>query len=191
MKVYVKNMVCDRCRMAVESTLDELELRASSVSLGEIDFGGFYGNTLDPAVEGKLKGRLEALGFELLNDRQSRIVEKIKLACIQMIASSAGGKKQNLSDVLKGRLNREYNYLSNLFSSVEGITIEQFFIRQRIEKVKELLVYDELSLGEIAFQLGFSSVAHLSGQFKKITGMTPSHFRSLKSARRRKPLDRL
>jgi AraC-like DNA-binding protein len=138
----------------------------------------------------KLQIRLEELGFEFLSSKQSQLVEKIKVICISTLASLKGDMTEKLSQVLSNKLHREYNYLSNLFSSVEGITIEQYFIRQRVEKIKELLVYDELSLTEIAYKLNFSSVSHLSGQFKKITGFTPSKFRTLKY-NNRTPIDKL
>ena len=177
MKLQLKNMVCQRCCMVVKSILQQLDLSADQVSLGEIDFGDRYGEKLEPVVYQELLTKLDAAGFELLNTKQQQLIEKIKLLCLQMIVEADGQKKEKLSTVLSSSLKRDYNYLSSLFSSVEGATIEQFYIQQRIEKVKELLVYGELSLGEIAYQLGFSSAAHLSNQFKKITGLTPGYFR--------------
>lgn len=177
--------------MAVENVLQELSLTAISVKLGEIDFGDAFGEQELADVESQLRTRLEVLGFAFLGNKQSQLIEKIKLACLDMINHTDGDNKVKLSHQIQESLNRDYHYLSNLFSSVEGITIEQYFIRQRIEKVKELLVYDELTLGEIAYQLGFSSVAHMSGQFKKVTGMTPGHFKSMKSVSYRSPLDKL
>jgi len=191
MKLFIKNMVCDRCIMAVENVLKELSLSAKSVKLGEVDFGHAFGEQDLAEVESQLRARLEELGFAFLNNKQSQMIEKIKLTCLDIINHTDGDNKVKLSHQIQESLNRDYHYLSNLFSSVEGITIEQYFIRQRIEKVKELLVYDELSLGEIAYQLGFSSVAHMSGQFKKVTGMTPSHFKSMKSVSDRSPLDKV
>ena len=137
-----------------------------------------------------LEKSLTTLGFELICDRKSRIIEQIKAVIIDLIQNQNGELLQNLSDVLREKLQQDYNYLSRLFSDVEGITIEKYFISQKIEKVKELLVYDELNLSEIAYRLNYSSVAYLSSQFKKITGLTPSHFKKIGS-RRRKPLDQV
>jgi AraC-like DNA-binding protein len=130
------------------------------------------------------------LGFELIDDKKSRIIEKIKNTIIQLVHHQDSGLKNNLSEVLSSELHHDYNYLSNLFSEIEGTTIEKYFIAQKIERVKELLVYDQLSLSEIAFQLNYSSVAYLSNQFKKVTGLTPSHFKQIKE-NKRKPLDQL
>ncbi|MCX8104642.1 MAG: AraC family transcriptional regulator [Ignavibacterium album] len=131
-------------------------------------------------------------GFELIDSRQSRIIEKIKVTVIETIKEMAEGKIKNIlfSDLLQEKLNLSYQYLSGLFSSSEGITIEKFIILQKIEKVKELIVYDELSLSEIAYRLGYSSIQHLSNQFKKITGLTPSHFKKIKDLKRN-PLDKI
>lgn len=144
------------------------------------------------------KGNLEQIrqvltgnGFELIDDRKSKIINRIKTLIIEFIHYDREKPEHiNLSDFLAGELDHDYSYLSNLFSSVEGITIEKYLIHQKIEKVKELLVYDELSLNEISFQLGYSSVQHLSNQFKKITGLTPSHFKKIKNSRRN-PLDKV
>ena len=124
----------------------------------------------------------------MIDDKKSRIIEKIKNIIIDLVHHQDNEAKTNLSDVLSNELHHDYNYLSNLFSEVEGTTIEKYFIAQKIERVKELLVYDELSLSEIAFQLNYSSVAYLSNQFKKTTGLTPSHFKQIKEEKR-KPLD--
>ncbi|WP_431210487.1 helix-turn-helix domain-containing protein [Puia sp. P3] len=134
---------------------------------------------------GALDGSLRKLGFELIDDKKSRIIEKIKTSIIKLVQEPGELGTVNLSDYLAERLHYEYTYLSNLFSGVEGTTIEKYFIAQKIEKVKELLVYDELSLSEIADQLGYSSVAALSTQFKKVTGLTPTYFKSLKDHKRR------
>jgi len=190
-KLYIKNMVCERCKIVVDSALQELGLQPRSIALGEVDLDPSHGDKLDPELQARLEEKLESTGFELLNSRKSRLIDKIKRLCLEFVERPGDLEKVKLSSYLSDRLPHEYNYLSQLFSSVEGITIENFFITQRIEKVKELLVYDELSLGEIAFELGYSSVAHLSGQFKKVTGLTPSHFRSLKDARKRQALDEL
>ena len=184
-------MVCDRYILVVENTLNELNLQFKNIRLGEIDFGDFYGDELDPVVEENLKIKFIDLGFQFLDNKKSQIIEQIKIVCIALISSSDGDKNYKLSELLSKKLNREYKYLSNLFSSVEGMTIEQYFILQRIEKVKELIIYDELSLNEIAYKLSFSSTAHLSGQFKKVTGLTISHFKSNNSKINRRSLDKL
>ena len=138
-----------------------------------------------------IKEKIEPLGFELIDNKKSRLIEKIKATIIELIHHQDTVEAIKLSEHLKNKLHYDYNYLSNLFSSVEGITIEQYLINQKIEKVKELLVYDELSLTEIAYRLGYSSLAHLSGQFKKVTGLSPSHFKQLKDVRQRRPLDKI
>ena len=191
MKIYIKNMVCDRCCLVVENVLKKIGLRYVSVSLGEVDFGEFHGVYLAADAQKVLSEELEPLGFTLLNDKKSKVIEDIKISCIDYLQHLENTDKKVLSDHISNTIQREYNYLSHLFSVVEGVTIEQYFIRLRVEKVKELLVYGEMALAEIAFQLGYSSVAHLSGQFKKVTGLTPSHFRSLKNEKLRTSLDKL
>lgn len=190
MTIYIKNMVCDRCKTAVRQELEKLGLHPEKVSLGEITLTE---NSLPTDIQNRLDASLLSLGFERIDDRKARLIEGIKNKVIQMIHHSDHiDRKFNWSDILAEEMHYEYNYLSNLFSSVEGITLEQYIIRQKIERVKELLFYDELNLSEIANKLGYSSVAHLSGQFKKITGLTPSE---LKKAREidqsRKPLDKV
>ena len=177
-------MVCNRCIMVVKNELDKLGLEARSVGLGEA--------VLDEEITGKQIKQLEAvlipLGFELIDDKKIRIIEKIKSIIIELVHHQDNNSKTNLSEVLSSRLHHDYNYLSNLFSEIEGTTIEKYFIAQKIEKVKELLAYDELSLSQIAFQLNYSSVAYLSNQFKKVTGLTPSQFKQVRTEKR-KPLD--
>lgn len=181
-------MVCDRCRFAIQGVLDSMGIACESVSLGEADLGE---QTLDQAQLTAFRERIEALGFELINDRKSRLIESIKTQIVTLLQQQpTDTEKFRLSDHLAQRLFHDYTYLSNLFSSVEGVTIEQYFINQRIEKARELLVYDELTLTEIAYRLGFSSVSHLSRQFKKITGQTPSEFKSLRGNQQRRPLDK-
>jgi len=187
MLIYIKNMVCDRCIMAVRQELGELQLPYKNIQLGEVELAAV------PTAEQMhaLRHHLQHLGFELLDDKKSMTVEKIKNTIIQLIQQpdeEISNKK--LSAILEERLDMDYNYLSGLFSSIEEITIEKYVILQRIEKVKELLMYGELTLSDIADQLGYSSVQHLSQQFKKTTGLTPSHFRNLK-ANKRTPLDKL
>ena len=187
--LYIKNMVCDRCIMVVGQALEKQGLKPEKVSLGEVTIDG----ELSPEAFAQLDQSLLDLGFERIDDRKARLIENIKKEVIELIHyGDPKNRKSNWSDLLSERLHYEYNYLSNLFSSVEGITLEQYIIRQKIEKVKELLFYDELTLSEIAHKLGYSSVAHLSGQFKKVTGLTPSE---LKKSRRidqnRKPIDKI
>lgn len=182
--IFIKNMVCNRCIMVVQIELDKLGLDVKNIQLGEV--------TLDRKLAGEEKNKLSEaltkLGFEIIDDKKSRIIEKIKNVIIELVHYVESGNKTTLSDVLSDKLHHDYNYLSNLFSEVEGTTIEKYFIAQKIEKVKELLVYNELSLSEIAFRLNYSSVAYLSNQFKKVTGLTPSHFKQIREDRR-KPLD--
>lgn len=184
-------MVCDRCCLAVKNVLNNMDLSYASVDLGEIDFADYQGAKLSDDVKILLGADLDALGFAILNDKKSKLIEAIKKSCLEYLQHIDGVDKKVLSEHISQAVQREYNYLSHLFSVVEGITIEQYFIRLRVEKVKELLVYGEMALGEIAFQLDYSSVAHLSGQFKKVTGLTPSYFRSLKNQKLRNSLDKL
>ncbi len=185
--LHIKNMVCDRCKLVVGQELEKLGLKPEKIALGEVTVEG----DISEETQKKLDDALMSVGFERIDDRKARLIENIKKTVIELIHhDSPQTRKLNWSDILADRLNYEYNYLSSLFSSVEGITLEQYIIRQRIEKVKELLFYDELTLSEIADKLGYSSVAHLSGQFKKITGLTPSELkRSREIDRNRKPLD--
>ncbi len=185
-KLYIKNMVCSRCIMVVQQELDKLGLKTNSVTLGEAVL------VKEPTAEEKkqLEAALVRLGFELFDNKKSRLIEKIKNTIISIVHHQNEEIKNNLSDILSKELHHDYNYLSNLFSEVEGTTIEKYFIAQKIEKVKELLVYDELSLSEIAYRMNYSSVAYLSNQFKKVTGLTPSFFKQIK-ADKRKPIDKL
>lgn len=179
-------MVCNRCIMVVQDELEKLNLSITDIQLGEV--------TLSEAIskenKNKLNNSLTASGFELIDNKKSQIIEKIKNIIIGLVHHKNNDTKYNLSEILSKELHHDYSYLSNLFSEVEGITIEKYVISQKIEKVKELLVYDELSLSEIAFQLNYSSVAYLSNQFKKVTGLTPSHFKKI-GQEKRKPLDKL
>ena len=188
MKVFVKNMVCDRCKYVVQEVLDELGLRPVAVNLGEVDFGSAV---LEAGQLERFRNKIEPLGFDLINDKKSRLIESIKKYVIASVQQQDGPEKTNISEYLHDHLHRDYTYLSNLFSAVEGVTIEQFFINQKIEKTKEYLVYDELTLTEIALRLGYSSVAHLSRQFKKVTGLTPSHFKQLRDSKQRKSIDKV
>jgi AraC-like DNA-binding protein len=180
MKLYIKNMVCIRCEMVVKSELEKMGLLYKSVKIGEAEI---Y-KVLTPEQREQFNIALKKSGLELLDDNKSILVEKIKNVIIELVHYNEEQIKVNLSDYLKEKLNYDYTYLANLFSDVKGTTIEQFFIAHRIERVKELLVYDELTLTEIAGKLHYSSSAHLCKQFKKVTGLTPSHFKKLKNARR-------
>jgi len=186
MTLYIKNMVCNRCIKVVADILMDLGIGYKSVLLGEVLL------TVEPADTEKqqLLQRLQNEGFDVIDTRRSRLVERIKQLILKRIAGGLDEPSDNLSQYLTQHLHLEYSYLSNLFSSVESLTIEKFYIAQKIEKVKELLVYDELSLSEIAYRLGYSSVQHLSNQFKKVTGLTPSHFKQI-GAQRRNPLDQV
>jgi AraC family transcriptional regulator len=184
MVLYVKNMVCNRCIKSVAGILKELKTSYQSVLLGEVhlveDISGSQREALAKALSEE--------GFELIDDRKTRIIEQIKRLIIQRVNSELDEATDNLSGYLSAHLHLDYPYLSTLFSSVEGTTIEKYYIAQKIEKAKELLVYGELTLSEIAYRLGYSSVQHLSNQFKKVTGLTPSHFKQV-GAEKRKPLD--
>jgi AraC family transcriptional regulator len=181
-------MVCNRCVMVVKQELERHGLHPEKISLGEVTIKE---DKLTDTQQDKLDSGLISLGFERIDDRKARLIEAIKNKIINMIHyTDKVDTKFNWSSVLSEEMHYEYNYLSNLFSSVEGITLEQYIIRQKIEKVKELLFYDELNLSEIANKLGYSSVAHLSGQFKKITGFTPSEMKKSRDIdQNRKPLD--
>ena len=184
--IFIKNMVCDRCIMVVQNELEKLGLDAKNIKLGEV----ILSKEITSLEKENLSKTLEPLGFEVIDDKKGRIIEKIKNIIIDLVHHQDSDVKTNLSDVLSDKLHHDYNYLSNLFSEVEGTTIEKYFIAQKVEKVKELLVYDELSLTEIANRLNYSSVAYLSNQFKKVTGLTPSHFKQIKEDKR-KPLDKV
>lgn len=186
MILYVKNMVCKRCIMVVENIVKELGLTLINIELGEVEIEQSNIKTIKKALQEKLS----AVGFELLDDKNAQIIEKIKTLIIDLIQNKNNLLPTNLSVYLSDKLNMDYSMLSNLFSEVEGTTIEKFYIQQKIEKVKELLVYDELNLNEIASRLNYSSVAYLSNQFKKTTGLTPSHFKSLGKLKR-KPLEEI
>jgi len=166
--------------MVVKSELHKRGLHFTTIQLGEVEIM----EDLPKEQLDNLNAALKKTGLELMDDKNSILVEKIKTIIIELVHYTDDQIKINLSDYLSEKLNHNYTYISNLFSEVKGTTIEQFFLSHKIEKVKELLVYDELNLTEIAYKLHYSSVAHLSNQFKKMTGLTPSHFKSLKSKKR-------
>jgi len=173
-------MVCERCKMVVKAEFEKLGLQTISVELGEVEIQ----NTITKDQKNDLLIRLHALGFDLIDDKKSKTIEKIKTLIIDLVHHKNNELKTNLSDYLALQLNHDYNSLSNLFSEVENTTIEKYFISQKIEKVKELIIYNELSLSEIADILNYSNVAHLSNQFKKVTGFTPTYFKQLKNKKR-------
>lgn len=186
-ELHIKNMVCNRCITAVSNELTTLGLHPLIVEMGVVRLEE---DELDESKRSKLANRLNELGFELLDNSKTRLIEQIKNLIIEKVHRSDSLDEVNWSNLISDQLFHEYNYLSALFSSVEGITLEQYIIRQKIEKVKELLFYDELSLGEIADRLDYSSIAHLSAQFKKITGQTPSQFKKTRAIdMKRKSLD--
>ncbi|WP_417355143.1 helix-turn-helix domain-containing protein [Flavobacterium sp.] len=182
MQLYIKNMVCNRCIMAVRTELEAIKASIKSIELGEVNIEG----DLSALQLQQLEESLTRLGFEIINDKRSRLIEQIKNEIIALVHHSGEVLNQNLSFWLAEKMHYDYTYLSNLFSDVEGTTIEKYYIAQRIEKVKELLVYDEMSLSEIADKMGYSSAAYLSSQFKKITGFTPTHYKSIKETKRKK-----
>lgn len=184
--LQIKNMVCDRCVRVVREELEKLKLDVRSIRLGEAVVVPRSGS-LDLQ---EIRSALEKNGFEVLDSRRGRIVERIKTSILQLVRydEEPGRKAVKDSVYIEQHVGLDYNYLSSLFSSTEGVTIEKYIILQRIERVKELLKYDELSLKEIAFSLGYSSVAHLSNQFKKVTGLTPTQFKNMKDSSRI-PLD--
>jgi AraC-like DNA-binding protein len=172
-------MVSIRCKMVVKAEIENLGLHYITVELGEV--------TIRENISGKkhdlLKAALLKSGLELMDDKKAMLIEKIKNVIVEMIHYSDELPKTNFSDYLSDKLNYDYTYLSNLFSEVKGTTIEHFIISHKIERVKELLIYNELNLSEIAWKLRYSSVAHLSNQFKKVTGLTPSFFKKIKHKR--------
>jgi AraC-like DNA-binding protein len=180
MKLYIKNMVSIRCKMLVKEELQKLGLHFINVNLGEVTIM----ENISELQREVFKNALHLTGLELMDDKRAMLIEKIKNVVIEMIHYADDLPKTNFSDYLAEKLNYDYTYLSNLFSETQATTIEHFIIIHKIEKVKELITYDELNLTEIAYKLHYSSVAHLSHQFKKITGLTPSFFKSLKNKKR-------
>lgn len=180
MKLFIKNMVCPRCIMAVEQILARLNIPYKNIGLGEVELE----NSLSKEKQEELIENLNAIGFEWIDEKKDRLTEQIKVALVKLIYDQVE-LKVNLSNYLSSLLKLDYTYISNQFSEAEGTTIEKFFIAQKIERVKELLAYDELTLSEIAFKMNYSSVAHLSGQFKRVTGLTPSQYRQSDHSQRR------
>jgi AraC-like DNA-binding protein len=179
-------MVSNRCKMAVKEVLTNLGLHFIVVDLGEVDIM----ENISLEQREQLKLDLLSSGLELMDDKRAILIEKIKNAVVEMIHHADEQLKTNFSDFLSTRLNHNYTYLANLFSEVQGMTIEQFIIAHKIERIKELIIYDELNITEIAWKMNYSSVAHLSNQFKKATGLSPSHFKQLK-VKRRSPIEEI
>jgi len=180
LKIFIKHMVSNRCKMAVKDELRKLGLHFIVVDLGEVEIM----ENISAEQREQMKAALLISGFELMDDKKAILIEKIKTAVIEMVHHSDENIKTNFSDHLSEKLNHNYTYLANLFSEVQGTSIEHFIIAHKIERIKELIIYDELNITEIAWKMNYSSVAHLSNQFKKVTGLTPSHFRQLKDKRR-------
>lgn len=181
MKLYIKYMVSLRCKMMVKEELKKLGLHSEMIDLGMVEIL----EDITPEQRKLLKENLLKSGLELLGDKKSILIEKIKNVIIEMIHYTDELPKVNYSDYISEQVGYDYTYLANIFSEVKGITIQQFIIIHKIERVKELLIYDELNLTEIAYKLHYSSVAHLSNQFKKITGLTPTFYKQLKDKRKK------
>ena len=184
--LYIKNMVCNRCIMTVEKDLEDLSIPFKNIRLGEVELNEPIGGD----KKRKLSKLLHAQGFELLEDKTAALIERIKTLIIEMVHYSDSPPKTKYSVYIAENVHHDYNYLSTLFSAVTGLTIEKFIILQKIERIKELLYYNEMNLNEITYKLGYSSVQHLSNQFKKETGMSPTHYKKLKK-NLRKPLDNI
>jgi AraC-like DNA-binding protein len=180
MKIYVKNMACESCKVVVKEVLKELEIPTVKVELGEIETK----EDISDDQKNELNKKIKKAGLELLEKKQGVLIEKIRQVMVDYVHKSDDRPNIKFSVLLSEELNHSYVYLSNFFSEVEATTIEQFMITLKIERVKELIIFGEDTLSEIAFKLNYSSVAHLSGQFKKVTGLTPSHFKALKVKRR-------
>ncbi len=182
--LYVKNMVCRRCILVVGQIFEGQGITPRSVELGVVALP----RPLSPEELSRIRQQLESYGFELIDDRHSRLLEQIRVGIIEYVHHADWQERQNLSDYLQDKCHAEYSSLSKLFSEMKGISIEKYYIAQRVELVKELLTYGELTVSEIAYKLHYSSVAHLSAQFKAQTGMSPTQFKHLQG-RKRQPLD--
>jgi len=186
LELHIKNMVCNRCIKVVHDELSKLGCTIHSVELGKAVVSHPAENSLVP-----IKMVLEENGFELIEDKKAQLVDAIKTTIIELIYQDKLEEMQiNFSDYISEKLDKDYHYLTALFSSVTSITIEKFFILQKVERVKEWLMYNDFTLSEMAFKLAYSSVAHLSNQFKQVTGLTPTQFKNLKN-QKRKPLDKI
>jgi len=177
LKLFIKNMICIRCQMVVKSEIEKIGLHYTDVKIGEADI---VEDALPEQLE-QLNEGLKKSGLVLMDDKKSILIEKIKSVIIELVHFTEDQIKVNLSDFLSEKLDYDYTYLSNQFSEMNGVTIEKFYLTHKIERVKELIVYGDLNLSEIAWNMHYSSVAHLSNQFKKFTGMTPTQFKMLKN----------
>ena len=181
MKLFIRNMVSLRCKMLVKSELDKLGIKYTVVELGEAHIVG----TLSQEVLDQLRLALKESELDLMDDKRTQLIEKIKNVVIEMVHYADELPRTNFSDYLSEKLNMDYATMSSIFSQTKGITIEHFILIHKIEKVKELLIYDELSIKEIAFKMHYSGSSHLSNQFKKVTGLTPTFFKTMKTFRRK------
>jgi len=186
MRIFIQNMVSLRCKLKVKAELDRLQIKYSIVELGEVEIV----ENISQEKFNQLQIALHESGLELMDDKRAVLIEKIKNVIIEMVHHSDELIKINFSTFLSLKLNHDYTYLANLFSEVQGTTIEQFLISHKVERIKELIIYGELNITEIAWKLNYSSVAHLSNQFKKVTGLSPSHFKQLKD-KRRSPIEEI
>jgi AraC-like DNA-binding protein len=186
LKLYIKYMVSMRCKMVVKEEMNKLGLHFIMVDMGVVEIM----ENITAQQREQIRLALLKSGLELMDDKKAVLIEKIKKVIIEMIHYRDELPKMNFSEYLFDKLNYDYTYMANLFSEVQGMTIEKFVITHKIERVKELIIYDELNLSEIAWKMHYSSVAHLSNQFKKITGLTPSHFKKLKD-KRRNPIENI
>lgn len=186
LKLYIKYMVSNRCKLAVKDELKKLGLHFIVVDLGEVEIM----ENISFEKREILKQALLDSGLELMDDKRAILIEKIKNIIIDMVHHTEESIKINFSDFLSDKLNHNYTYLANLFSEVQGTTIEHFIINHKVERIKELIIYGELNVTEIAWKMGYSSVAHLSTQFKKVTGLSPTHFKQLKD-KRRNPIEEI
>lgn len=179
--INIKNMVCNRCIIVVSDIFRDAGIANARVEMGKV----LINRPLDQIELENIEIRLNQVGFEIISEARIRLIERIKKITIDAVYHHPESINVNFSDYLTNKLHLDYNYLSSLYSSVEGTTIEKHMINLKIERVKELLVYDEKTLSEIAFEMGYSSVAHLSGQFKRVTGFTPSYFKKLREQKRK------
>jgi len=183
MKLYIKNMVCNRCKKIVKTELDKIGVQYFSVELGEVNTK----KNITSLQRSRLYAALQQSGFELIDDKKNVLIEKLKKTIIDLEHYSDEDLKTGFSDYISLSVNDNFISLNTLFAEIEGITIEKYIIKHKVDRVKELLVYDDLNLAEIAFKMHYSNTAQLSSQFKRITGLTPSHFRQLRHVRKTFP----
>jgi AraC-like DNA-binding protein len=186
MMLYIKYMVSNRCKLLVKEALTDLGLHFILVELGVVEIM----ETLSPTQLQSLNAVLTEAGLEIMDDKKAKLVERIKNVVIEMVHHSEEIPKTNFSDYISDKLSHDYTYLANLFSETQGSTIEHFIIAHKTERIKELIIYDEMNITEIAFKMNYSSVAHLSSQFKKVTGLSPTRFKQLKE-RKRNPIEEI